>query len=150
MFWCHIHMFNHHFACSLVKTSILISLLFLIQGTSPYPTLGKGSSSTQKWRLVPGNSFVTLFGMFKGAPFKWLLVTSNDRGWKGHELNHLGYRDMWSILIDLQPNQVRKMEGVRVTLFLVCLWVGKLPYISSFLKQLTKSWGFLHFRLTLW
>ena len=22
-------------------------------------------------------------------PFKWLLVTSNDRGWKGHGLNHL-------------------------------------------------------------
>ena len=32
------------------------------------------------------------FAMVKWSdPFKWFFVTSNDRGWKGHDLNHLVY-----------------------------------------------------------
>ena len=41
---------------------------------------------------VPGNSAGDLFGMVmvkKRDPFKGWKVTSNDRGWKGHGLNHL-------------------------------------------------------------
>ena len=38
----------------------------------------------------PSNSAnVTFSGWWKRDPVQGLLVTSNDRGWKGHELNHL-------------------------------------------------------------
>ena len=38
--------------------------------------------------LLPGNSAGDLFGMVKTWPFQRLMVTSNDLGSKGHELNH--------------------------------------------------------------
>ena len=41
---------------------------------------------------------MTFLGWWKRDPFKGLLVTSNDRGWKGHELNHLelgGFLKWW-------------------------------------------------------
>ena len=34
---------------------------------------------------------VTFLGWWNRDPFKWLLVTSNDRGWTGHGLNHLDF-----------------------------------------------------------
>ena len=44
-------------------------------------------------RLWPFLGMVTV-----SDPYRWLLVTSNDRGWKGHGLNHLaGFSSYYSL-----------------------------------------------------
>ena len=59
--------------------------LGILQNTNGQLTLG----IMCRWRLSPGDSARDLFGMVSSRdPFR-LLVTSNDRGLKGHELNHL-------------------------------------------------------------
>ena len=68
--------------CQLLK-EITIFVSFWVCGSLV------NSVKVKKEKCTPLASLCALFGMVKTWPFQRLLVTSNDRGSKGHGLNHL-------------------------------------------------------------
>ena len=85
---------------------------------------------------------VTFLGWWKRDPFKGLFVTSNDRGWKGHGLNH--QEEFVSFILEWN-NQIAEFFFVN-GLFFPCSFIDGVVSATFFL---TGSQGFLE-TWTIW
>ena len=111
------------------KSSILIGISIInhpFWGTTIF-------GNTHIYECTPGQSLWPFLGWLSD-PFKWLLVTSNDRGYKGHESNRLAcccYTGIWvydTMIVYARDYMViwlygNMMKGVpSFKLLLVCMY----------------------------